>query len=518
MIELPIPESLYKYVHGESYELDEALEALMPHEERKQAVDYCVSNNKSFSSKWIVHHMPVTAKSIQDGSLTLEKFVVIFEREWNLGLIRDINQIRFFISDMGTMAIHAIPDRFVTNGGIGEGEYSRERKDFATAVKEKVLQSIDVKQPELSPLQVISKYKAAVDATCEINAKRFDALFFRGKKGIFLKKCPLYKKPERAFYDKLVARKQPRCLALLKDHLLVAQTGLELIGKIQLAAMDVTADIYCEHKKCWECDLVSKTTSICSCCKVAVYCNRECQLKAWKTGHKGMCSNIKEKYETFKASRMLLDAKHDSEWTLLAPCSVLADYDVWHWCVYEFYKYSFQTNRLHAWLSAAFDSKYSRPSMKVFIDNLERVQKGQFWFFRTTETLQEYKRRIEHEGKEEEEEVLFSILSQMLCHDYVGYLEDQGLSATAFDDYFSFSTASTEESFLFVNEKLRELFRLQGMPMERFIELRVDTPNPTEPLDDYEAFADKRRQIGQRVEKWFFRQCRLSMDAKYLQC
>ncbi len=47
------------------------------------------------------------------------------------------------------------------------------------------------------------------------------------------------------------------------------------------------------HRECHYCLKVTDDVKKCSACKVAVYCSRDCQAKAWKAGHKKECTQKK---------------------------------------------------------------------------------------------------------------------------------------------------------------------------------------------------------------------------------
>lgn len=53
---------------------------------------------------------------------------------------------------------------------------------------------------------------------------------------------------------------------------------------------------------CWECEKRCATTSlsICSICKEASYCSRNCQVIAWRDGHKEQCAALPQLMCQFK--------------------------------------------------------------------------------------------------------------------------------------------------------------------------------------------------------------------------
>lgn len=55
--------------------------------------------------------------------------------------------------------------------------------------------------------------------------------------------------------------------------------------------LSVSDDLYknTSDNKCWKCNLSNKL-SVCSKCKIAKYCNKECQVEHWKIDHKLKCN------------------------------------------------------------------------------------------------------------------------------------------------------------------------------------------------------------------------------------
>ncbi|GFH47842.1 hypothetical protein CTEN210_04318 [Chaetoceros tenuissimus] len=66
--------------------------------------------------------------------------------------------------------------------------------------------------------------------------------------------------------------------------------------------------LYQEMKRCWECndlcDREIERSLICSLCKCATYCSRECQVKHWKQGnHEDCCKDIGFSWSTYERNK-----------------------------------------------------------------------------------------------------------------------------------------------------------------------------------------------------------------------
>ncbi len=68
----------------------------------------------------------------------------------------------------------------------------------------------------------------------------------------------------------------------------------------QMAVAYIKPDVALSHRECHYCHKVTDDIKKCSACKVAVYCSKECQRKAWKSCHKLECSKMKASRKTEK--------------------------------------------------------------------------------------------------------------------------------------------------------------------------------------------------------------------------
>lgn len=66
------------------------------------------------------------------------------------------------------------------------------------------------------------------------------------------------------------------------------------------------------NQECHNCRKLVKDPKTCSACKVAVYCSKDCQIAAWKCGHKRECKQAKMNRKTKDKEKKKHAAKHDT--------------------------------------------------------------------------------------------------------------------------------------------------------------------------------------------------------------
>jgi hypothetical protein len=148
-------------------------------------------------------------------------------------------------------------------------------------------------------------FKNAMDATCERQAALIDRVCFRDSRGHFLRSCRLYKTPS-SVYAKLLSKMEdmsgikfalfPELRGIVKEHEF-------LDWQLNMAVHSIADGNFVELKKsCWECGEPSEELKTCTCCRVANYCSKICQVKAWRSGHKLQCKHLPSRYEVFEES------------------------------------------------------------------------------------------------------------------------------------------------------------------------------------------------------------------------
>lgn len=173
------------------------------------------------------------------------------------------------------------------------------------------------------PWRHIEFYQFAMDDTCEQHAPLLDRLLLSQNCGpnnnskklqtttsLFLQTCPLYQQRSllvysslaEQFFDETQQGKMMDSRAALQDqkhHLL-------------LAAQGVTKGLADVKRTCWECGAVHVASiQCCTLCQVANYCGRDCQVKAWRSGHQEKCKALAMANTRFQESLHFIEAKHN---------------------------------------------------------------------------------------------------------------------------------------------------------------------------------------------------------------
>ena len=139
---------------------------------------------------------------------------------------------------------------------------------------------------------------------------------------------------------------------------------------------------------------------------MAGYCSRECQVTAWKEGHKSACKNLHSRYTEFQKSLKAVDDAHSSsEETQLELYGTTLndgiDYDILRRTTLRQSMMDVDGNIVDTGL----------PSMQDFYMNLGRVTRGEWWFFPNAEEAA-YAEEL-NRGKEDGEH--FRVLCHLMC-------------------------------------------------------------------------------------------------------
>lgn len=214
--------------------------------------------------------------------------------------------------------------------------------------------------------------KQGFDETCALWEERLDAALFPGRPaGTF--RCRFLNDPLKVFekwldqhfysylvgtvrlaeiYDSLV-----RNAKRMDDHL-VEQC---LVDAVLNVMQFITQGASEGNRICWECGAKLATENECTGCRAALYCGRECQLKAWAKGHKTACSSLKDRHQAFVESLQAVDQAHQT--------GILEGTQLCHGA-------DFNLLLLLNFMppTQGFDESHplGRPSMKYFYENLVR--------------------------------------------------------------------------------------------------------------------------------------------------
>ena len=385
-------------------------------------------------------HLPHTCEDLLTGKVTPEKVaddldIIYAVKKFSYmgmgGMGWDEDDVR----DCGVLvAFASMPQKFWTAVGITDD--TSISHDFSLTFL-----SIYKEKAETFPkmdLKVL--VKQATDETCEEWAERLDKLFFRSKKGAFLKKSPLYHIEPRRFEEyNMPLQKLKRTQANLEIRRDVKKTS------ILHAAKDVILGVYHIKKTCWQCKKNEGNVSlqVCGKCNVASYCSRDCQVAAWKQGHKPACKNLRSKFDEFQKSLKIVDEAHDDD----GKTGVLEGFTLNDGVDYDVLRRT--TLRVGVMTPDGEKVEFGLRSMEHFYDNLGRVVRGEWWFFPDADETT-YKQEIE--GGKDDGEVFRS-----LC-DFMTYSSESDV-------------LSVSGEMLFLQTKNQTTF----MPASRFLEKYHET-------------------------------------------
>lgn len=203
---------------------------------------------------------------------------------------------------------------------------------------------------------------------------------------------------------------------------------------------------------CWECNTSGVQLHRCTGCLVAFYCSKNCQHRAFKSGHKKKCAVLKEKNEAFADSLEAVNRAHRTGKLEGIYLSITLDYSAASIC--------FQIPHPYPEVILYTEDQESEenfgrrivpgPSMKYFYQNFARVLRGEFWFYSNTVSMTTYLSQL---GGRDDLDV-FSSLVCCLCYDLFGFMHKDQMPGMF------------EHSLI---KNLEDEFGV-AMPAERFIE------------------------------------------------
>ena len=177
--------------------------------------------------------------------------------------------------------------------------------DFSRSMFHSLLEKMKRIDPD-NGVSIPVLLKESVDEVCKERADGLDASLFRGKRGQFLKKCPIYDKPARSYYDTAMPLwpykgKGTGTCFVTKDP-----TNSEGYGarhyELSRLVRHVATNLISNRRICWECETCPEDgLKECAKCRLAAYCSAACQRKAWKEGHRNKCDATLSTFDVFNS-------------------------------------------------------------------------------------------------------------------------------------------------------------------------------------------------------------------------
>ena len=314
----------------------------------------------------------------------------------------------------------------------------------------------------------------ALQETCKRWEQRVDQALFKSKKSpTFLFLCSTNKMSPDDFSDMV--------MAMFKSANDAETLDIENVHKRPRLAM-LRRAIALVHERahialttCWECDgdLLDAHVDRCSKCNIARYCCRECQVRAWKSGHRDMCDTLKKSYNNYLESLAEVDRCHGNRGVIVErlALNILVDYTI---AAEMHMRSAFPVVTTNDGLELGVPRG---PSMKYFYENVGRVLRREWWVYPTTVTLEEYNGRVKDELHQVFADYFFFTenICFFLAHDIFGFVaersQESGMEAEALMGCL-------------LKGPLIAVAEQDGMPLEKFMEMynseaiRFDEKNP----------------------------------------
>ena len=351
--------------------------------EEQNAVDYV--NSHKFTSKRFTKKLPATAQKLRQGTANAENTA------WDIAKKSFYHdpEVPLLQTHMGetahydTILFDALCER-----AIPLPSHEQLCDDFREALKMNLIQCTlqcgDIfMDPQGSPKmsesmpdmdQSRKPIMMAFQDTCHMYEKRIASECYNGDIEVFRRACPNITDGHEfnVMLFQILSQRVDLTSGTIGKTALIQQD-------IKRAAEGVAEGVDEATSTCWVCKIVGKMKS-CTRCKAARYCSRNCQVAAWKRGHKHACETLKGEYASYKANMAIVDTalanvdKHKQQYGI--PASATVDYYMAEHCSFN-----------DCWLPVERAPGVIGPSMEVFYQNLNRVLCGEMWIMDNGELL-----------------------------------------------------------------------------------------------------------------------------------
>ena len=434
-----------------NHEDDKSIEMLKEQEDRER-VEIWLAHGK-INSKRMAEMLPTTVQDLMDGKTNIKDVMrtlesMLAQRVFLGLLIRQLSQ-------------RTIPEHWCRNEEQKRWFNQAQLEFQGDLMKcfDFVAISVFENNIQLSLTKSSQKLQEVFQETCTNWAQRVDQALFRGKKNpTFLFLCPTNKLSQSEFKDliedlfKDVCDEQifPEEYEQIRLRMYQLQYAIHLFG---VGAHDV-------FSSCWECRGVLGDVRFdrCASCNVARYCGRECQLRAWKSGHKKCCASLKKRSNQFLESHKEINRFHETGGSTVEgfELQILTDYFIAARLVRSPCVYPVITTEDGMELGLP-----RGPSMVYFYENLARVLRREWWVYPTTISLEKYTEKSK-DNSSREDEFFLEYLCFFLSHDIFGFVAERSKESGIEE--------GTVMDLLLKKSPVAGI-ECDGMPMERFMEL-----------------------------------------------
>jgi len=257
---------------------------------------------------------------------------------------------------------------------------------------------------------IVKNLQSDFEKVCRAWSKQLDRKFFNGKTGAFIRWCPIYGLSQQAWGDEY----KDLILSSFKKGIEAADQAVQVHSDAHYAASAVETGFADGWTSCWECGINIKDCKICSSCSVARYCGRECQVSAWKGGHKAVCSQHKDVFGKMLENLRVADAAHEAGIVDGFRPSAYQDLHLIGVCV------RFQLNSANRYnVLSAFEG----PSLSFFYKNVGHIMRGEWWIYWAPDSPEAFKEKNHlSDGDADFETKSLGPIYIALCHDLPGYV------------------------------------------------------------------------------------------------